>query len=419
MTLAYQGSPAEALPVSGTLEERRRQLFTTYVDQLFKRRPAGVRYTRGQTVHWLGWLANALSEQAQTVFYLERMQPEWLPTPAMRRWYTMVDRLGSGLVGGLASGLAVGRAFGGYGCFSHGALRLVLWRLGALPLSTIRFLDYATERVFLRRVGGGYIFVHRLLQDYFASLDPGASPISAGTSGGSTDHRRRRQASLSAAAYTRTGTCPEPPPVRSPRLVLTASSGQPTGPLWHHPAVVVLAEGHLIGSEHSPHARQLGPDAAGGAAPRARPRARRPGPSAALFPMTPSPRPRQSFERHRRRQPGEAAQHRRLDVGRVTLDAAGEGLDGILRVGRGLASHREHHGLPAAAGLSWQRLQRRGGEPTRAASPRRAWSPVVLVASDKLLVTLGRASPGTARGAVGASCVKPFDTRDAGARADS
>ena len=26
------------------------------------------------------------------------------------------------------------------------------------------------ERIFLRKVGGGYIFVHRLLQDYFAEL---------------------------------------------------------------------------------------------------------------------------------------------------------------------------------------------------------------------------------------------------------
>jgi hypothetical protein len=35
-----------------------------------------------------------------------------------------------------------------------------------------RFLDYAAERVFLRKVGGGYIFVHRLLLDYFAGMKP-------------------------------------------------------------------------------------------------------------------------------------------------------------------------------------------------------------------------------------------------------
>lgn len=32
-------------------------------------------------------------------------------------------------------------------------------------------LDYATERILLRKVGGGYIFVHRLLMEYFASLE--------------------------------------------------------------------------------------------------------------------------------------------------------------------------------------------------------------------------------------------------------
>ena len=30
---------------------------------------------------------------------------------------------------------------------------------------------FAAERILLRKVGGGYIFVHRLLLDYFVSLD--------------------------------------------------------------------------------------------------------------------------------------------------------------------------------------------------------------------------------------------------------
>src|SRR5207244_2166632 len=57
-----------------------------------------------------------------------------------------------GLGGGLYFGLVSGLTLGGYACISHLALRLVLWRAGALPLDTVRFLDYATERVFLRRV---------------------------------------------------------------------------------------------------------------------------------------------------------------------------------------------------------------------------------------------------------------------------
>jgi eukaryotic-like serine/threonine-protein kinase len=75
-----------------------------------------------------------------------------------------------GLACGLAGGVALGLSYGGYACLSHFALRLVLWRSGIAPLNYVRFLDYCVERIFLRRVGGGYIIVHRLLMEYFASL---------------------------------------------------------------------------------------------------------------------------------------------------------------------------------------------------------------------------------------------------------
>ena len=38
------------------------------------------------------------------------------------------------------------------------------------PWKCAILLYHATERIFLRKVGGGYIFIHRLLQDYFAEL---------------------------------------------------------------------------------------------------------------------------------------------------------------------------------------------------------------------------------------------------------
>ncbi len=34
---------------------------------------------------------------------------------------------------------------------------------------------YATDRIFLRKVGGGYIFIHRVLMEYFAALETGPS----------------------------------------------------------------------------------------------------------------------------------------------------------------------------------------------------------------------------------------------------
>ncbi|HEX2326632.1 MAG TPA: hypothetical protein VHQ00_14645, partial [Chloroflexota bacterium] len=80
------------------------------------------------------------------------------------------------LPGGLLYALIGGLAFGGYACLSHAAQRLVLWRAGSLPLEAVGFLDYAAGRAFLRRAGGGYLFVHRLLQEHFAALGDGTEP---------------------------------------------------------------------------------------------------------------------------------------------------------------------------------------------------------------------------------------------------
>jgi hypothetical protein len=407
MTLAYWGVAADALPGRGTLQERRTEVFATYVDAMFARRGAAAPYAEAESRRWLAWLARALARQNTTVFQLEGLQPGWLTSSAQRWRYTLADRLGwavltglvlaslhwtldrfvfgsptaplrlwlaiglgialpvVGLFGGTREGLAAARpplrvtlrnalvgaatvstvlaaamasfdqaaglmvalfggattggllgslvgppsrqprgvvvvetvrwspahavralgvglivgavcsvavvmvmltvpdlaalplrenpvmmpvilvilasvfgvafavtgglvggelaqraspnqgihrsagralrvglffwlpyllifapasvhyialgfglvgalAYGGYACLSHLALRLVLWRDGAMPLNYVRFLDYATERVFLIRAGGGYIFVHRLLQEYFAGLAAGA-----------------------------------------------------------------------------------------------------------------------------------------------------------------------------------------------------------------------------------------------------
>lgn len=81
--------------------------------------------------------------------------------------------------GGPWHGLSVGLLFGAFAMLWHGGLdvikhfilRLLLWRAGYMPWNYAHFLDYAAERIFLRKVGGGYIFIHRLLLEYFARLE--------------------------------------------------------------------------------------------------------------------------------------------------------------------------------------------------------------------------------------------------------
>jgi hypothetical protein len=76
---------------------------------------------------------------------------------------------------GLFLGISIGvwSAFFPYGGFSliqHYILRFVLINNNRLPKKLIPFLDHCVDLIFLRRVGGGYIFVHRLLMEHFAEM---------------------------------------------------------------------------------------------------------------------------------------------------------------------------------------------------------------------------------------------------------
>jgi DNA polymerase III delta prime subunit len=49
--------------------------------------------------------------------------------------------------------------------------RALLHWSGWMPWNYRKFLDYAVERILLRKEGGEYAFIHALLRDYFSSLD--------------------------------------------------------------------------------------------------------------------------------------------------------------------------------------------------------------------------------------------------------
>ena len=53
----------------------------------------------------------------------------------------------------------------------HYLLRFMLYRRGYTPKikDYVPFLDYAAGRIFLRKTGGSYIFIHRLLLEHFAA----------------------------------------------------------------------------------------------------------------------------------------------------------------------------------------------------------------------------------------------------------
>lgn len=97
-----------------------------------------------------------------------------IPRSALRG---LTVTLAFGLAGGLALGLALGLTNGLDTFIQHAVLRRLLARGGHLPFWRYdHFLDYAAELVILRKVGGGYRFVHDYLRQYLASATFVADP---------------------------------------------------------------------------------------------------------------------------------------------------------------------------------------------------------------------------------------------------
>lgn len=101
MTLAYQGKKVEELPQTGSVEERREHLFNAYIERMFKRKGVNQQYPKDQAIYWLTWLAQKMSQASQSVFLIEKIQPNWLQSNLQRRFY----QIGTILIGILVIGL--------------------------------------------------------------------------------------------------------------------------------------------------------------------------------------------------------------------------------------------------------------------------------------------------------------------------
>jgi len=75
----------------------------------------------------------------------------------------------SGLGGALFLGIFIG---GGMAVIKHYTLRFLLWCSGATPFNYVDFLSYAAERRLIQQVGGRYRFIHDLLREHFAGVQP-------------------------------------------------------------------------------------------------------------------------------------------------------------------------------------------------------------------------------------------------------
>ncbi len=98
--------------------EQPAQLWHNYVERVIVKEEKPPRATPQQTIHWLAWLAQQLTAHHQSEFYLEDLQPDWLPE-RQSRWYLLSRIALTGLIGGLIGGLLLGLYFGTSGLFSQ------------------------------------------------------------------------------------------------------------------------------------------------------------------------------------------------------------------------------------------------------------------------------------------------------------
>ncbi len=84
------------------------------------------------------------------------------------QYYPLNFMLSHGSQIGIGGALLICMIVGGLAVWRHSVIRFLLRRSHTFPMLAPQFLDDAVARFLLRRVGGGYSFVHRLLLDHLA-----------------------------------------------------------------------------------------------------------------------------------------------------------------------------------------------------------------------------------------------------------
>ena len=101
LMLTYARTPVPKL--SHEVSTLQRQVWTDYVEYMTRQKGDARHYSLQQTCLWLSWLARNLQQHYQTVFYLEHVQPDWLPDSLRQHAFRLTMRLPLILLGMLTS----------------------------------------------------------------------------------------------------------------------------------------------------------------------------------------------------------------------------------------------------------------------------------------------------------------------------
>lgn len=141
----FQETPPEKLPELASLEERRRYLFDTYIEQMFSHRGNEESWPENRVRRWLAWLARKMAQHGQATYLIERMQPDWSETIPQRRLSIFGPILIIGLIYGLIFWL-----FGKFVCglfFGFIGLVIGLASTKGGQIETVKGLSWSRESI--------------------------------------------------------------------------------------------------------------------------------------------------------------------------------------------------------------------------------------------------------------------------------
>jgi hypothetical protein len=113
MSLAYQWAGDDELATQkwNLAEDRRRQIFRLYVEQMFQRKgTTSLVFPKDKTISWLSWLAQKMRRNYKSVFLIEELQPGDADKTLFT--YGIILALSLGVIYGLIAGLGCGPRFG-------------------------------------------------------------------------------------------------------------------------------------------------------------------------------------------------------------------------------------------------------------------------------------------------------------------
>ncbi|MEU8661370.1 NACHT domain-containing protein, partial [Actinoplanes philippinensis] len=104
--LAYQGSPPDEVAPGDSVDDRRQRLFEAFVTRALQRKArVAATLAPNSMVLWLSYLARALGQRFEQIFYADRVNASWLPTRLMRWTADLVPEIPGAVLLGLAFGL--------------------------------------------------------------------------------------------------------------------------------------------------------------------------------------------------------------------------------------------------------------------------------------------------------------------------